>query len=280
MKEAILINPRPMLAALLTAALGACAIAEPPPDDRYYRLDVPLPTARFQAPALSGVLEVARMSADGLVGNRAVAYVVADQPHEVFDYNYHFWNQPPGELVQGQLIRFLRAANAADRVLSPELRIRADYAVEGRIRRFEQSFAEDVSMIIELELGLVRLVDQQLLLLRSYRTAQAASGDSVASSAVAANAALAAIFAEFAVDLERLRVGKLRAAAPNAAGCNAGRNRSCQARWNSMSKRWAAVATASPGSMAGWCSCPIPFPAIAYRRGSMVGAVTHGWGRF
>jgi cholesterol transport system auxiliary component len=206
-KEATLTTTRPILAVLLAAALGACAITEVPPSDHFYRLDVPEPTARFDRAPLSGVLEVARFGADGLVGDRAVAYVVADQPHEIFDYNYHFWNQAPGEMVQDQLIRFLRSANVADRVLSPDLRIPADYVVEGRIRRFEQSFADGVAMVVELELGLVRIADQRLLLLKSYRATQPAAGDSVAEAATAADMALAAIFTEFAADLARLKVG-------------------------------------------------------------------------
>lgn len=192
---------------LLSSLLGACALSEAPPGDHFYRLDVPVPSARFERPPLPGMLEVARMAADGLVGDRAVVYVQADQPHEVFDYNYHFWNQPPGDMVQDQLIRFLRAANAADRVLSPDLRIPPDYVVEGRIRRFEQRFDGGVAMVVELELGLVRVADQNLLLLKSYRTAQPAPSDTVADAAAATNTALAAIFAEFAADLRRLKVG-------------------------------------------------------------------------
>lgn len=205
MKETTLTAARPIFIVLLAAVLGGCGLGEAPLADRYYRVTVATPATGFATPPLDGVVEVARLVAEGLVGQRAVAYVMSDQPHEIFDYNYHFWNQAPGELVQEQLIRFLRGANAGRRVVSPDLRLNADFVIDGRIRRFEQVFDGEVGMQIEIDLGVIRAADNELMMLNTYRAYRVAQDDSLPAAVVAANAGLADIFAAFAADLRSLR---------------------------------------------------------------------------
>ncbi len=193
------------LAAAAAGWLSACAALEPPPDDHYYRLDVIAPTERFAAPPFAGTLEVAPFTATGLVADRAIVFTVPDQPFEVDSYNYHLWNEPPGVLLQEQLIRFLREANLADRVVSPELRLPADYAVEGRIRRFDQVVAGGARMQIELELALIRLADEAPLLLRTYTVEEPAPNESVPAAVLATNKGLSEIYSRFLADIRALR---------------------------------------------------------------------------
>lgn len=196
---------RLLAAAVAAAGLAACAVIEPPPETHTYRVTVPPAAERFPRPPLAGTLEVAPLSAEGLVGDRAIVYVRADQPFEVSGYNYHLWNVAPGTLVQEELIRYLRAADAAPRVVSPALRLDPDYVIEGRITRFDQVFGDGASMVIEIELALIRSADNELLLLNRYRGAEPAADDSVPAAVLATERALAGIFARFLADLRGLK---------------------------------------------------------------------------
>lgn len=197
---------RRVVALSMAGLLAACAGQEPPPD-HFYRLDVPAATERFARPLYSGIVEVAPLIADGLVSDRAVVYLYADEPNEVRQYTYRFWNTPPAVLVQEQLIRFLRGANVADRVVSTDLRLPADLSIEGRVRRFEQVFTgKDVRVVIELELAVIRGKDQGLMLLKDYRVEPLAQDDTLPAAATAASEGLSDIFTRLLADLRSARV--------------------------------------------------------------------------
>lgn len=203
-------SPSRLAAAVLIAGTLAACVGEPPPPDHFYRLSVAPPAERLKRPLLDGTVEVARLSGDGLVGERALVYVLAEEPYEIRTYNYQFWNEVPGALVQEQLIRFLRAVNVAGRVVSPELRLPSDWSVEGRIHRFDQVVGKGVTMVIELELGLIRLEDEKLLLLETYHVEEPVTDASVPETVLATNRALSAIFSRFLGDLKGLG-GKVKA---------------------------------------------------------------------
>lgn len=195
------------LAAIATAlAVAACGGGAAAPDDHHYRLDVVAPGQALKQPLLSGVLEVQRFAAEGLVGERAMVYAVPDEPFEIHKYNYHFWNEPPGAMVQDQMIRYLRKTNLADKVVSPELHLKADYVIEGRVRRFDQLVGQTTHMVLEIELGLIRMQDEKLILLKTYRADEPAASDSAPAAVAAANKALSELFEQFVADLTRTRV--------------------------------------------------------------------------
>lgn len=186
----------------LAILLSACGTAEPPPD-HFYRLEVAPAATTQDKPLLSGLIEVAPLLADGLVNDRAVVYVYADEPFELRQYNYQFWNSPPATLVQEQLIRFLRSAGVADRVVSTDLRLPVDYAIEGRVRRFEQVFGKGAAaMNVELEFAAIRVRDENLVLLKTYRSDKPAVDDSLPAAALAATEALSEIFYALLADLK------------------------------------------------------------------------------
>ncbi len=197
---------RRAVALSLAGLLAACAGQEPPPD-HFYRVDVPAATEPLARPLFSGLVEVAPMIADGLVSDRAVVYLYADEPQEVRQYTYRFWNTPPAVLVQEQLIRFLRSARVADRVVSTDLRLPADISVEGRVRRFEQVFSgKDVRVVIDLELAVIRGKDQGLMLLKDYRAERSAQDDTLPAATTAAGEGLADIFTRLLTDLRSTKV--------------------------------------------------------------------------
>lgn len=190
----------------LTGMLAACAGGGEPPPDHYYRLDVPVAVEPLPRPLFPGTIEVAPLMADGLVSDRAVVYLYANQPDEIHQYTYHFWNTPPATLVQQQLIQVLRRAGAARHVVSTDLRLPADASIEGRVRRFEQVFdGSAVRVVIDLELAVVRAKDEGVVLLKEYRAERPAGDDSLRAATTAASEALGDIFTRFLADIRSAR---------------------------------------------------------------------------
>lgn len=197
---------RRVAALSLAGLLAACAAGQEPPPDHYYRVDMPAAGERLTQPLFPGIVEVAPLIADGLVNDRAVVYLYADEPNEVHQYTYRFWNTPPAALVQDQLIRFLRRVQVAERVVSTDLRLPADISVEGRVRHFEQVFGgTEVRVVIDLELAVIRAKDQGLVLLKEYHAERPAKDDTLPAAAAAASGALADIFNTLLADLRSAR---------------------------------------------------------------------------
>ena len=191
---------RGLCAALGLAALAACGQPELP-TDHYYRLQAaqPSPLAR---PVLKGTIEVNRFTADGLVAGRPIVYTEPDQPHQVKEYHYHFWTEPPTILLRDQLVAYLRAAKIADTVTTPEMRANADYVLTGRIIRLEKIEGAAPKGALEIELG-VRSGGGKIVFLDVYKLEVAADNNSVEAGVRALNQALDRTYAKFAADLSR-----------------------------------------------------------------------------
>ena len=190
----------------LTLLLTACA-GGAPPQDSFYRLSVPAPHALTQV-ALPGIVEVSRFSGEGLVGDRAILYSYRDKPDKVDRYTYHLWIAPPPELLQEQLVRDLRQANAATTVVTADLRVPPDFVIEGRVRRVEQIAGVAPSGVVELELGVVRLRGNALVMLKTYRVEKPVASEQVPESIAGFESAVGEVYAHFLDDLSRLPVEK------------------------------------------------------------------------
>lgn len=187
----------------LAAILAACT-APPVPRDTFYRLEVAEPAQRFAQPVVRGVVEVGRLDSDGVLSERAIAYQEA-AGRGVQRYRYDFWSEPPGQLVQDALARFLERANAAQRVVGPELRVPPDYVVRGRVRRFEHLIGTG-RVAVELQLGLVGARDGTLVLMNTYAAEAATPGPDAAGAAQAMNRAVSEILARFVTDLAQANI--------------------------------------------------------------------------
>ena len=193
---------RPLIV-LLAPLLAACN--QPPlPQDTFYRLQVDLPGVAAATPRLNGTLEVERFVADGLTAGRPIVYSRSDRPHELQEYHYHFWTEPPPIMLRDQLIAYLRASRVATAVVTPELRVAADYVLAGKITRLERVVGAAPRAVVELELGVRETDNDRLLFVDTYRDEEAASGDSVGAAVAALNVALARIYARFAADLKKM----------------------------------------------------------------------------
>lgn len=187
----------PLFALILL--LGGC-FGGTGPSDQFYRLDVPMPAA-LPSPVLSGVVEVGRFAAEGLTGERALLYSYRDKPDQLSRYGYHLWVDPPPVLLQNQLVRILRETRAASTVVTADLRVPPDVLIEGHLRRFEQIAGGSPAVVVEMDLGVVRLRGGELLQLRTYRVEKSMAGEQPAEAVTAFQAAVGEVFARFLGDL-------------------------------------------------------------------------------
>ena len=195
---------KPILAVALAAALAGCAAPSEVPRDQFYRLTVPAP-ARLARPPLPGVVQVTRLLADGLTSERAVVFSYRDRPDEIESYAHMYWADPPGTMLSNQLVEVLRAAGAGDQVVTSEVRVPADWVVQGHLKRFEQVAGERPGVLADLELGVTRVRGNTLVLLADYRAERPTSGLGLDQAAAAFDQALAEIFSRFLADVARVR---------------------------------------------------------------------------
>jgi len=196
------------LGPLLAGCLGS---APPVPRDHYYRLVVHGPeTGRTEAP-FPGVMQVDQLQADGLLRERPLLYSRSGASHEVQQHNYHYWNDAPARMLQDQMVAWLRRGGIAGQVVTPEMRIRADYQVSGKVRRLERLLGGGPPRVaVELELSLIRLADDRLMLVDSFAGQERVADSSVAAAVVAINRVTGRIFQRFTT--------QALAAAPNGPG--------------------------------------------------------------
>lgn len=191
---------RKLLAAASLLVLAACAGPAAPPDS-FYRIEVAAPTQRLPRPILPGVLEINRLASDGVAAERALAFS-RTEGGALAHYKYDFWSEPPGLLLQDRLAHYLAAAGIADKVVTPELRVLADWVLRGKVRRFEQ-IADRAEVVVDLELAVVRARDGRLVLLETYTARVPAASARVEDAAQAMEKGVADIFARFLADLGR-----------------------------------------------------------------------------
>jgi len=207
----------------LTACLGS---APPFPRDHYYRVMVTPPkgaiasqTASIEnAPNLSqvilgqpgssadildfpGVLVVAQLEAEGLLRERPLLYSATGSPYEMQQHDYHYWMDPPTRMLQLELVDYLRASGLVQSVVTPEMRIKADFEVNGRIKRLERLLGGGPTrVVVELELSMVSRATNELIVVGNYIAEANAADDGIESSVLALNRVLGQIFERFLAD--------------------------------------------------------------------------------
>ena len=210
------------LLVLALAGLTGCLGSAPPvPRDHYYRVLV-APPAQGDAPRrisgqsastqsasrqgatgimFPGVLSVAPLDADGLLRERPLLYSATGRAHEMQQHDYHYWMDPPPKMLQAQLVDYLRASGLAKAVITPDLRVRPDYEITGRLKRFERLLGGGPTRVVaQVELAMVEIERNQLLVIETYSAEVAAADDSVEASVLALDQALARIFERFLAD--------------------------------------------------------------------------------
>ncbi len=196
-----IVNRNIALAVLSVLALSACASAPPAPEDHYYRLQATF-AGNGMANPLPGTIEIDRFVADGLTSERGLVYSDARAPNQVKAYHFHFWTKPPTVMLRDELVTFLREARVAKAVVTPELRVDADYVLTGKIEHLEQIVGKGERTVMEVELGLRSARDGKLMFLKTYRQENAAA-KGVAAAVESLNTALSIVFADFVADLSK-----------------------------------------------------------------------------
>ncbi|MEE8393321.1 MAG: ABC-type transport auxiliary lipoprotein family protein [Rhodospirillales bacterium] len=197
----IALAPLLLIGAFGVAALGLAACAQPElPKDHFYRLNLSPPEA-FSSVLLEGVVEVERFSAGGLAAGRPIVYSEAGRPHELLEYHYHFWTEPPTVMLRDRLVEYLRAAKVADTVVTPEMRVRPDHVLTVKIKRLEKIAGPHPKAAVKLEMALRQAGGGKLTFLGSYGVEAKAADHSVAAAVEAINKALGQIYAKFVADL-------------------------------------------------------------------------------
>jgi len=185
----------------LAAALGAllllaaCGSGSSAPSDSFYRLDPGDVGRRYGQPLLDGTVQVARFSADGVTGGRPIVYRADGVT--LRQYSYHYWVESPAKQMRDALIEAMREANAASRVVSPNLRVLADWRVEGTLRRLDYEPAPEDRVVVRLELSLVDTQDGTIVLQDTFEARRSVPKDSVSAAVASFNAATADVLARF-----------------------------------------------------------------------------------
>ncbi|MFC1673007.1 ABC-type transport auxiliary lipoprotein family protein [Pseudomonadota bacterium] len=169
------------------------------PDDQFFRLNTT--AAPASSAVLDGTVEVERFSASGVFSKRPVLYSEPGS-NAVSEYIYHFWTDSPPVLLQAAMVSHLRASGVADRVVTPDLRVRADYTVLGRVIRMETVRGASPTGVVTLELALRREKDGELLVLGEYSAEIAADGRDIHAAVQAIDAAVNDAFKAFVQDMK------------------------------------------------------------------------------
>ncbi len=186
-------------AVALIVGLGGCLGSAPPvPRDHFYRVSVQ--PASYSAAQFHGTISVAPVEADGLLRERPLLFTQKGG-REIQQHDYHYWTEAPPHMLQAQLVDFLRSSGAAQSVVTPDLRLPADFEVTGRIRRMERQLTPDAARVVaELELAMTQVRSRRLIVIKSYSAEVTARDTTVEASVLALDEALSDIFSRFLVD--------------------------------------------------------------------------------
>jgi len=183
---------------LSISVLGACAAPPRPPEDKFYRLDITA-TAPGQT-ILDGTVEVDRFVAAGALANRPLLFSEPGS-NAVSEYHYHFWIEAPPIMLQSALVSYLRSTHVAKRVVTPEMRVRPEYTIMGRVLRLETVRGEMPSGAVTFELTLRRETDGELLVLGEYRADVQSGSNGMQTDVAAIEQAVAQAFERFTADI-------------------------------------------------------------------------------
>jgi ABC-type uncharacterized transport system auxiliary subunit len=190
-----------LLLAAVAVTLGACAGGGGPvPQSTFYRVQASAPASPVATP-LPGILEVDRFHIEGLTAGRAMVHSDSAKPNELHEYHYHLWTEPPATMLRDELVNFLRKANAARQVVTPEVRVSPDYMARGRVLKLERVIGNDPGALVELEMSARKIRGDDLMVLKTYRVKVAPSGKEVGDVVDAFGQALGEVFGKFVADL-------------------------------------------------------------------------------
>lgn len=150
-------------AAIAYLLLCGC-LGTPGQPDQFYRIELAPAHHANGSCSLPGTLQVNRLRTDGLTDGRHLLYRTAASTPELRRHPYQLWVDPPSEMLQYELARSLSGRAVAVQVVTADMRVPADYELEGRIVRMERVLGTEPRAELELDLVLIRSADRRVLL--------------------------------------------------------------------------------------------------------------------
>lgn len=152
---------RAALLALLVLAAG-CA-SDPPPPDRYYRLEsIPAESAG----KWNRRIVVQPFEAHGVYSERALLFRrEAAGGTAIEQYNYHYWAEPPALMLGDLVADHLRGAFGERQVHRSASRVRPDVVVRPRLRNLVQVLDPEPRALLSIQFTVTDDVNSPLLVL-------------------------------------------------------------------------------------------------------------------
>ena len=190
-----------LLASLLAGCFGGGEVI---PQDQFYHLaDISTDVAKVSKPL--GVVAVSPFQSDALHLERNILYSEQSAPLKLNTYYYRLWTNVPGQLLQEQLIAYLRKAGFANEVIRYGEGVHIDAQISGYIQRFERIVGQgNPKVTVRLELSFIpRGPGVPRRLSKVYALERAAADDTMEASVAAFSQAVQEIYARFIADVMR-----------------------------------------------------------------------------
>jgi ABC-type uncharacterized transport system auxiliary subunit len=137
-------------AAVLLAAvsLSSCGGGRP---IKYYTLDLPR-TSQPPANPYPLTLLIGRIGAPEILRDAPIAY--RNGVNEIGTYSYHYWIEPPVQMVKVALIRQLRASGKYQSVTELGSSVQGEFVLAGRLDDLEEVDAGSIAALVTMEFQL------------------------------------------------------------------------------------------------------------------------------
>jgi ABC-type uncharacterized transport system auxiliary subunit len=147
---AALFSCRPPLAVApaLALLLASCGTARP---SKYYSLELPTASPANSKPFPVALL-VGHITAPHLFRDDRIVYRMSTG--EIGTYQYHRWAEPPTDMLEGMLLRLLRASEKYQTVQHLSSNARGDYIVRGKLEEMEEVSGPPLIARVTMEIEL------------------------------------------------------------------------------------------------------------------------------
>ena len=134
--------------ALLVGFVAGCGAGRP---SKYYQLTVPANAAPAEkADAVPVTLLLGGLMTSHLYREDRIVY--GHGPEQLGTYEFERWAEPPAELIQGVLLRQLRASGRYRAVYYRRSNMKGDFALRGRLYDFKELTGSQISARVTLDL--------------------------------------------------------------------------------------------------------------------------------
>ena len=186
--------------------VNGCVSQPAVPQDYFYRLPAIHPDSAFDTIQVEGVIAVDQLDADGVYRERPLLYVDAQRPLEVLQYHYRHWIQIPSQLIQDNMVDYMREANIAGSVERYTSGRRHDFLIKGRLHKFERLVEKDRSIaVVQVEIEFRKIQKQGMVkITKMYQSQKAAQGQTIHDSVMAFGEALRQIYKDMLNDIKSM----------------------------------------------------------------------------